>query len=142
MVSAAEHLQKPLDISFVMLLLDFFVFAHEFRKNKRQLPNAKEISKEFSDGKVTAFEERIQQTFSDFAEFFETQKPKEITRNQFQSLKTRWGYDDGFVYKLASIADEFGEPINDLIVLERTLLSRVGWYVEVNKFVIRSWSKL
>jgi hypothetical protein len=141
-VSAAEHLQKPLDISFVMLLLDFFVFAHEFRKNKRQLPNAKEISKEFSDGKVTAFEERIQQTFSDFAEFFETQKPKEITRNQFQSLKTRWGYDDGFVYKLASIADEFGEPINDLIVLERTLLSRVGWYVEVNKFVIRSWSKL
>jgi hypothetical protein len=77
---ATEHTQEHFDLSFLDLLMDTIAFAHEFHRREKMFPMAEAISKEFHDGTVTAFEELIARTATDFAEFFRGKKPDEITQ--------------------------------------------------------------
>ena len=140
--SVAEHLQLPLDLSFLELLLSVFVFAHGFRKEKGRFPNATEICKEFNEGEeFSIFEERIAATFIDLEEFFLGEKPEEMTKRHHQALAMRWGYRDGVLYQLTEISNKFRLEIPDLITMERTLLSRAGWYISDTKATRKKWAQ-
>ena len=134
-----EHVQQPLEVEFLELLLNIFVFAQRFRTKRHRFPSADEVAKEFPGGKATLFEARLCEMMSELEQFFAGPRPEEMTSNQFKALATRWGYDDGHVYPLRDIAEEFDERIADLVLLERTLLSRVGWYLADTKASRAKW---
>jgi hypothetical protein len=138
---ATEHTQEHFDLSFLDLLMDTIAFAHEFHRREKMFPMAEAISKEFHDGTVTAFEELIARTATDFAEFFRGKKPDEITRRQMTALRKRWGFYDGVLHLLAEVADEAGEDVMTMVILERTLLSRAGWFLREDNATRRKWAK-
>jgi hypothetical protein len=121
--------------------MDTIAFAHEFHRREKMFPMAEAISKEFHDGTVTAFEELIARTATDFAEFFRGKKPDEITRRQMTALRKRWGFYDGVLHLLAEVADEAGEDVMTMVILERTLLSRAGWFLREDNATRRKWAK-
>jgi hypothetical protein len=137
----AEHTQEHLDLSFLDLLLDVCAFAHEYRKTKKTFPSAAEISKEFHDGSVGVFEESIARTITDFLDFFRSKKPDEMTRSQMGALRKRWGFQDGALRSLADVSNEIEEDVVTMVILERTLLSRVGWHLKEDKFTRKKWTK-
>jgi len=139
--SFVEHTNEHLDISFLEVLLDLGVFAQKYRSENKRFPAAAEISAEFNDGTVGIFEEMMARTLLDFEEFFKNGKPEEMTRAQMKALKTRWGFVDGELHSLADVADETEEDLAALVILERTLLARAGWYVKEDKFTRRKWAK-
>lgn len=136
-----EHTQEHMDLSFLDLLFEACAFAHEYRATNKSFPTAEEISKRFHDGTVSIFEQMIAKTVVEFAEFFAGKKPAELTRNHVKALRKRWGYTDGTLYPLANVADEFGEDVATMVILERSLLSRAGWHLKEDKFSRRKWSR-
>ncbi len=138
--SVEEHLQPTLDLSFLELLLHAFGFAHDFRKKEERFPNAAELCTVFNEGeKPSIFEEGIAETFTDFEKLFLGEKPEEMTKRHHQALAMRWGYTDGVLYHLAEVCDKFRLEIADLVIMERTLLSRAGWYINETKMTRKKW---
>jgi hypothetical protein len=138
---AMEHIQPALDLGVLKLLLMVFDFAHSFRGKTERFPNPTEIAAEFFEGKPTVFEKRVAETIEDFREFFCSDRPTEMTRKQFEAIRQRWGYSDGITYKLGDIAQMSKEPIRELIILERNLLGRAGWFLEDSKHSLKKWEK-
>ena len=134
-----EHVQPPLDLEFLDLLLEVFSFAQAFRREAGRFPSTVELAERFAEGNRTPFEERLCEMMNELNEFFAGKKPEEMTANQFTALATRWGYVDGDLYKLKDVAEKFQERITDLVLLERTLLSRAGWYLTDSKAARTKW---
>lgn len=134
-----EHVQQPLPIDFLELLVAAFSFAQGFRKEQGRFPSPDEVAKEFAAGKRTLLEERLCEMMNELDKFFAGKKPEEMTGNQFNALATRWGYADGDLYNLKDVAEKFHERITDLVLLERTLVSRAGWYLTDSKAVRAKW---
>lgn len=139
--SFVEHTQTHFDLSFLDLLIDVFIFAHDYRETARRLPDAAAIAKEFAEGDVTMFEESMARTVDDFREFFSMKKPEELTTRQMRALRLRWGFSDGQLYSLSDASDKFGEDVREMVVLERSLIARAGWYLKEDKFSRRAWAK-
>ncbi len=138
---AMEHVQRPIDLEFLPLLLRMLAFAHYFRNENGRFPDPAKVAKEFGDCEPTIFENRIVETFADFHEFFNGTRPAEMTSRQFEALRLRWGFGDGKIYNLNTIAQKYNEPIRDIIILEKSLLGRAGWFFEDTKHSLRKWEK-
>jgi hypothetical protein len=139
---AGEQLAQHFDSSFVEIYLDAVGFAHEYKSKNGSFPDANAIASEFNTGEVTSFEESIAKSVHELSEFFNSKKPEELTRQQFDSLKKRWGFSDGDLYFLKDIAQEFDERLTTLVSLERHLFARLGWYVNELPATQRKWQKL
>lgn len=141
--SVREHLQSPLDLEFVELLLEAVEFAHEYKGEHGEFPRAEVLVEEFNEGEdVTHFEQSISQTFTDFHEFFTGPKPAEITKRQREALKLRWGFKDGSLYILSDVCAEHELRLPEMVILERALLCRAGWFVSDSKSSRQGWEKL
>jgi hypothetical protein len=140
--NAGEHMAHPMSVKLVPVLTMTFEFAHSFRKTRKRFPNPDEIAQEFGAKEPTAFEQRLSDTFSDFQRFFDNPRPSEMTRKQFRALAERWGYHDAKIHDLQETSEKYGEQICELVILERHLLSRTGWYIEDSKYSLRKWEKL
>lgn len=141
--SVSEHLQPPLDLEVVELLLEAFDFAHAFKKDHGDFPSPEALVQRFNKGEdVSHFEESICQTFVDFFEFFDGPKPTEITKRQRDALKLRWGFSDGALYTLYDVCEDYDLRLSEMVMLERSLLSRAGWYVSDSKANRKRWEKI
>ena len=141
-IHAGEQLAEHFKISFVELYLDAIAFAHAYRLENGSFPNASDYASEYHFGEVTSFETAIANSANELDEFFASQKPEEMTRTQFEALKKRWGFLDGNLYAIEDMTVEFNERVETLIVLERYLLARLGWYVDESIATQREWQKL
>jgi hypothetical protein len=140
--NAGEHNASPSKLDLVPILILAFEFAHSFRKKNNRFPNAAEVAEEFAGRAPTLFEQLLSETFDDFQKFFKGVRPTEMTRKQFGALADRWGYYDGEIYKLCQAAEKCKEPIRELVILERSLLGRSGWYIDDSKLSLKKWEKL
>jgi len=137
-----EHLVDHLDIDFVEIFIDVMIFAQEYKVNNGCFPDTTDINNEFGGKMTTDFEIKLVESMNELNTFFQARKPKEFSSTQFKALKTRWGFDDGNLYALHDISEEFKEDIGILVSLERALLARLGWYVKETKAIKRSWTNL
>jgi hypothetical protein len=136
-----EHVSEHLDLGILDLLKDVVDWSLRFRVHNKRFPSAKEVSEAFHDGTVSPFEENMAKTAVDLDEFFRGKKPEELTRNHMRILKKRWGFQDGKVHPLASVSEEKGEDVGTMVILERSLLARAGWFVKEDKHTRRKWEK-
>ena len=135
-----EHLQTPLDLGFLPLLLSAFEFAQTFRAKHERFPTTEQLAKQYAGCKPTRFEQQIVETFNDFQSFFDGARPAEMTRKQCEALKARWGYRDARMYTIAEVAAKYAEPIRDLVIFERSLLARAGWFIDDSKHSLKKWT--
>ena len=141
--SVVEHLQPPLELEFLELILVAIQFAHEFKQENDVFPSAQDLADKFNQGKdASNFEESITRTFEDFRDFFEGTRPKEITKRQHNGLKFRWGFIDGEVHPLSEVCSEYNLSLPNFVILERSLLRRIGWIIKDTKHVRRRWENL
>jgi hypothetical protein len=138
---AAEHLQPALDLGFLRILIEAFEFGQDYKRKQKRFPNAEEIAEHFGAVELSVFERRLVETFLDFEQFFAGEKPEEITRTHFIALAKRWGFKDRNIYKLRDMADEYHVVLRELVIMERTLLSRAGWYLSDTKANRKKWEK-
>jgi hypothetical protein len=139
--NAGDRTAEHYDLVFLDLLLDAFRFAHQFRRSHGVFPDAKSLGDTYNGGEVGNFEHCVADTFKDFEEFFDMRSPPEMTLTQAKALRKRWGFVDGAVRTLQDVASSSSQAIDTLVILERSLLSRAGWYLKEDKFTRLKWQK-
>ena len=136
-----EHTQEHSDLSLLGFLLMIARFVQEHRSRFGTLPGPQDIANQFHDGSVTAFETALADTFTELSQFFKAKAPTEMTVRQKRVLEYRWGYKDYTVRLIADAAEKFGEDVDTLVIMERSLLSRAGWHIKEDKHTRRKWEK-
>lgn len=134
-----EHVNDPVDHEIVDFLLFLMNFAHEFHLNEERYPDGDAIADVMNDGNKGSFEEHCAAIISDLVEFFSSKRPEELNAKLFRVLRERWGFKDGTLYRLKSIAEENELDVKDLLDAEISLVNRLGWVVSLNKESKKKW---
>lgn len=137
--NAFDHMKELVDHKILGYLMLLAKFAHDFYSQNKRYPNADDIADLMNGGEKGEPEEQGAIVISDFVEFFAGKRPEELKAKLFQGLKTRWGFDDGFLYTLEDVAKKYDQHIDDLLDAEISLVGRLGWVVSLNKLSRKKW---
>jgi hypothetical protein len=80
--------------------------------------------------------------FTDLSYFFKNRKPTELAKEQFDALKLRWGFKDGYVYRIKEVVKHLQINENDYLIAEKNLIQRLGIRMDTSKVVESKWRKL
>lgn len=140
--SLTEHTRKFVPLDFILVFLDCFnekfrVEAVEDRslaiEDIQRLLEQKHINKGVQHAFVTV---------NEMVDFFNSEKPVEISLKLFNALKFRWGFG---VKSTATISETSAikkvRPI-DLIKCENDLFRRLGMSIKLNTRNIRKWQTI
>lgn len=139
--SMADHVIDPVDFAFVDFVLRVAADCHVFQTETGALPDAATLAEWFEVEEVTSAEESFAADIVAIDEFFRDEPPSDWPAGRFESLRRRWGWDDGETHKVAAVAEESDLSIEDLLLAERDLFSRLGYRVEYSKGDMKKWLK-
>lgn len=139
--SVADHLQEPESEGSIDFLKMAISFGHDFLKEYDQVPEPQDYADNLAEGDLTIAEQYASDYFKELSEFFSTAKPKELTKLQFESLKHRWGFIDGEIYKLSSTSRQRKIEIQELFLAEKNLIQRLGMRIKETKTVEDKWKR-
>ena len=81
-------------------------------------------------GNFTEFEQHTSQMFTDLFEFFNQNKPNDLSVKEFKFLKYRWGFNDGHIYSLSKSCVTHNYEIEKGIELDRYLMNKLDFKIE------------
>lgn len=137
--SFVDHVVDPVDHSILEFLTFLVEFAHAFRADEGRFPTADDLACRLNDGERGASEEQGAALISDLGSFFSDKRPGELKATLLKALRDRWGFADGTVYTLKSIADYYDIDVIDLLAAEVSLVNRLGWSVSLNASAKNKW---
>lgn len=137
--SVVDHISEPVGVATLEAVLFLVDVSNKFRATNGRLPNADDFAEQLSNGDKTNAEERAAHIVRDVDAFFRGHRPREIPSKVFKALRSRWGFTDGHLYLLKSVADEFGLDSTVLLDAEVFLLKCLGWRVSLNKTQRGKW---
>jgi len=136
-----ELMSDPYDVDIV----DFFImainFGHEFKAENGEAPTAQDYANEFTEGEVSVFENHVVNIYSQMEAFFTSRKPSELSQNEFEFLKERWGFETLEMYYIKDIYKDFEISIERAVEVEKSLFRRIGIKVKDNKSDLKKWQK-
>lgn len=138
--NVSDHI-APHDISTLQLLLMGVSFGHDFLSSNDDFPTAQDYADSLAEGDLTRAERFVSESFKSLFDFFQSNKPYELTKKEFESLKLRWGFSNGSMNKICDVIDDFNLSIDKYVVAERNLLNRLGVSIDVSKSTITKWKK-
>jgi hypothetical protein len=136
-----EHFAEPETENTIHFLLMVMAAANEFRIEVKTNPTAQDLANKLAGGGLTDAERMGVSYFKDLLAFFANPKPKELSKKQFDALKLRWGFKDGYVYEIKEILKYSELTIDDYFPAEQNLIRRLGFNMSSNKSVITKWKK-
>jgi hypothetical protein len=138
--SVQDHVIEPVDSTFIKFILGLISRAQDWRIKHQRMPLAADICKMMGARKVTSAEQIFAQMLVDLATFFEGKPPEELSKASFDSLKRRWGYEDGIVYRLRDVVTP-KSPLSDVFRAEQDLVRRLGWPVKASVSEDKKWER-
>lgn len=140
--SLADHIREPAPFELLYVLIEFVKLSHAIHKEENRHCTPQDICKSFGRRKVRYEDEVAADLLSDVELFFNSPKPKEIKKNDFDALKFRWGCIDRTFHKLAESAKKYGLTIEHLLSCERLFLQRLGWPIRLSAANKKKWVRL
>jgi hypothetical protein len=134
-----DHVTEPVDHGILDFLTYLIEFAHDFHSNEDRFPTADDIARCLNDGDKGPPEEQGGTIIADLDEFFSGKRPDELKAKVFKALRDRWGFADGTIYTLRSLADYYELDIEDLLAADISLVNRLGWPVSLNAAAKKKW---
>ena len=136
-----DHFSEPEDEQSIEFLKMAISFGHDFFEEFKRLPEPQDYADHLAEGDLTIVETYASNYYKELTEFFSSQKPKELSTLQFDSLKYRWGFIDGEVHKLTHAAESNKIEIDNIFLAEKNLVQRLGMRMKENKTVENRWKK-
>lgn len=137
--SFVDHVVEPEDHSILEFVSYVAEFAHCFKENEGHFPDADDVAQVLNKGQRDYPEERAAALIADLDSFFSSARPRELSVNQFDALKDRWGFFDGCQYTFKSIAKFYGLDFEEFLQSEISLINRLGWRVALSSKARRKW---
>ncbi|MBP1637318.1 MAG: endonuclease [Bacteroidetes bacterium] len=134
-----DHVVEPSDIEYIDIVKMTIHFGLFFLTENKEMPNAQNYADEFTDGEISPFEHEAVEVFRNLYEFFTGKKPSNFTNKEFKFLKTRWGFVDNNIYKLAELIDEFNYEISEAVKLDKLFINRMGIRIKDKKSDLKKW---
>lgn len=134
-----DHIVEPVGVGILEPLFYLAELRHEFRTNENRLPLPADIAKDLPDGKDEAFEQGAADLIQHLEEFFNSPRPEEIREDLFQALRRRWGFVDGKLTYLRSVAAHCEVDVDELLQTEIQLVERLGFRVSLTKTDRTKW---
>lgn len=134
-----DHTKDPVNHEILDFLLFLTEFAHEFHAEHHAYPDSNDIASTMNNGKKGEPEEHGAAIIADLVDFFSNKRPEELKAKLFRALRDRWGFSDGIIYTLQSIAEENDIAPEDLLDAEISLVNRLGWVVSLNRQSKKKW---
>jgi hypothetical protein len=140
--SFTEHLSDPMDLGFITGLQQIVLFGREFEREAKRAPEAPDFAKRFSGEKDQALHREAAEEFASIRDFFDAQRPGDVSARAFRALRLRWGGIDGVIYYLKEVSEKVDIPIRELVSDERRLMHRLGWFIRRGKDIDHDWCNL
>ena len=80
--------------------------------------------------------------FNELTSFFNSPKPQELSKKQFDAIKLRWGFKDGTVYRMNEVIEIKKLTMEEYFPAEQNLIQLLGFNMSSNNLVIAKWKKL
>lgn len=140
--NVSEHLTEPAIEGSIKFLIIVISVGHELASKLKREPDGIDFADELSEGELSRAETMAAEYYRDFNQFFSTPRPKEFSISQYSSLKLRWGFDDGIVYKLKEVVKRRAITLDLLFAAEHNLVQRLGLRMSKSKTVEGKWKRL
>lgn len=137
-----DHMSEPDTENSIHFLTILVAFAQNFKKENNYAPTPHDFADGLAGGDLTLAEKMAAEYFSDLSSFFSGRKPIEITKEQFEALKFRWGFKDGIVYKIKDVKRYLNLSEDDYLLAEKNLIQRIGIRMSTLKSVEEKWKRL
>lgn len=134
-----EHLSEPSSEETISFLLFVIEFGHEWVLENKNLPTAQDYADSLSSGELTIVESLAAEYFQNLHDFFTGKRPIEISVQQFDALKMRWGFKNGVIYKIKELKKIFDLNVDDYFSAEKNLVQRLGIRMSEAKSVTTKW---
>lgn len=139
--SAFEHMEEPEDEKIIEFLIFTATICQKYYWEFNELPTVKDFAKMVAIRKITRAEESAISYFIELNDFFYSKKPVELSKDEFNSLKTRWGFNDGIVYKIKEVCKITNLKIDDYFKAEKNLIQRLGFRMKDTAQVEQKWKR-
>lgn len=140
--SINDHLTEPNDENWIWFLRASIAFGHDFKADNKRPPTAEDYAKYLSKAPVSPFEQTAESYYNDMTNFFRGRKPYELTKEQFDALKYRWGFKTGSVSTIKDTVKQLKINEDDYFTAEQNLIQRLGIRIKDKKEVQKKWRKL
>jgi len=140
--SISEHVQKPISIKIVYLIIEFVKLSHKLFKKEARCINASDFCKFFGRRKVYPSDKAAVEIVKDIDIFLNSKRPIEVKNKVFNALKYRWGFSDKEFHKLKESAKIFDVRIDELLLVEISLLKKLGWQIGITETTKKKWLNL
>lgn len=140
--SLSEHLVEPVGIELAYVIIELVKLSHGLFKEQKRYPIASDLCKFDGRRKIRDEDEFFAKIIKDINEFFLFKKPTEIKQNVFKALKYRWGFSNSEFHKLKETSKKFNINFNELLLAEVSLLSRLGWQIQLTETTKKKWLRL
>jgi HNH endonuclease len=140
--NVSDHLTEPSSENTIGFLLFVVQFGHDFLSENNHIPTAQDFADNLTKGDLSLAETMAAEYFKDLSDFFRNKKPVELTKEQFDALKFRWGFKDGKVYKIRELKKHLSISEDVYFLAERNLIQRLGIQMSETKAVTTKWKKL
>ena len=137
--SFRDHVTDPVDHGILGFLMYVVGFAHDFHSTEGRFPTADDIARCLNDGKKGPSEELGGAIVADLCSFFSCKRPHDLKAKLFKAIRDRWGFVDGTIYTLRSLAEYYDLDLEDLLAAEISLVNRLGWQVAHDAASKRKW---
>lgn len=137
--SFRDHVVDPVGAEILDYLWYVLEFAHTFRAAEGVFPNADDIANRLNNGEKGRPEEQAASIIATLDEFFRSERPREVSQRAFRALRDRWGFAEGTIYTLRSVAHYYDIPLEGLLDADLSLVRRLGWSVSLNATARRTW---
>ena len=137
--SFVDHAVKPVDHGILDFLTCLIEFAHAFHADEGRFPNADDIARCLNNDEKGASEQQGSTVIADLDHLFSNKRPGELKAKLFKALRERWGFADGTIYTLRSVAEFYAIDPTEFLAAEISLISRLGWPVSLNASAKKKW---
>ena len=135
------HIANTVPYEFIKTTFDIINIIHsEYDLVNKNIPPIV-FTRILGGKKVTKADENCTKLVNEIRSFFISEKPNELSKNEFGAIKYRWGFIDSKFHKLKDTLLKYYLSIEELYNLDYEFVQRLGYYIKINENVKEKWKK-
>ena len=139
--SLADHLREPVPFSFIKMIFQITEIVWEsFDWTSKEI-SREEIKKFFGRKKEIDEDALTAGMFKDIRQFFLGEKPSELSSEEFEALRYRWGFIDKQFHSILQTAEKLSISAEKLYLNDLHFISRLGFYIRIKDSDKEKWLK-
>lgn len=139
--SLAEHIQAPILFKFVKTIFQIMSFIWKKYDLTKMNLTPENFCAVWGRRKAEEHDKQGAQTFNEIKQFFVSPKPQELSVQEFEALKYRWGFINKKFQTISQTSNFIKLESVRIFELDKLFIERMGFFVKLNEKDKKAWLK-